>query len=576
MKIKTVAEVLKTVGLVAPRFAALEPDRSNYKLCLLQPKGDIEYDTSGVWHRDRALAIEQFSRFMDEALARDADLAVTPEYSMPWDVLKATLQAGNGPKPGKLWAFGCESIAYSDLVAFRDELSPGVRVIFEDLTGADGNFVDPLTYVFEAPHETGKKTDLVVLVQFKTAPMSDGSNFEVKNLSRGKVIYQFGDHTSVRLYSLICSDVLGFSTETAKAIYDRSLILHLQLNPDPRHASFRAYRDELLGLNGDETEIICLNWASGVAETFDGQQKEWHNISNSAWYLKSTKLDRSHATLAHNHRRGLYYTYSKRQHLHALFFNYAPGVFVFETTKAAHMAQPPMARRSGPILTDMLFWDGGAWASGGGADDGFSEFAGEAGGAQACVEALSASNPLFVERLLALSSGEIALSETWHDVTELDSCRIDQNEIIWRMTFCQDPDSEAKKFRVARLKLCKQLMAILQTPALLPASLDDFKTGFDLNWSPARPHQNGVSTAGHAATVVYVGELRSDADIRETRDKLHHFLRAIGDDDAILAARQRVAVWHHDGAGPKLFEPLKLVKIDQPRTTSPFDITRDD
>jgi hypothetical protein len=578
VEIRPVAAVLAKLGLKAPVLAALEADRSNYKLCLLQPKGDLVFDPSGVRHKDAALAALQFSSFLDEARARDADLAVTPEYSMPWPVLLEALGNGKTPNPGKLWALGCESIRYDELVTLRDDPKAAATFIFEDLSAVSGKFADPLAYVFWAPNKTGKGVKLVVLVQFKTEPMSDAANFEAAHLQKGSVIYQFGEHgKSVRLTSLICSDVLDFSTDLAKAMYDRGLILHIQLNADPRHIQFRGYRDQLLKMHGDETELICLNWASGVSLASGGHQINWDNPSNSAWYLKPNKFDRSDATLAHNHKEGLYYTYSEGHRLNALFFNYAPALFVFEATKVAHIAQPAIARRTGPKLTDMLSWNGAAWAAGVSANDGFSQVVAEAGGAQSAIETLSTSNPLFVERLLALSSGAIALSETWHSVTELDSCAIDQNEIIRRMTFCQDPDTEAKKFRTARLKLLAQLNAILHAHHNLPPALADLKGGFDLTWSPAHPHQNGLSPAGKPATLVYVGGQRSDDDIRETRDKIAHCLRqSIHNDDEAMTARQRLAVWHDDGAGPKLFEPLKNLEIDQPRTQSPFDITRDD
>lgn len=579
VEIKPVATVLGKHGLRPPVLAALKADRSNYKLCLLQPKGDLTFDPTCVRHANAAQAVLEFSGFIDEAVARDADLAVTPEYSMPWDVLVGALKSGKAPKPGKLWALGCESIRYDELVALRDELNAVAKFLFEDLSAVAGNFADPLAYVFWAPKKTGKGAALVVLVQFKTEPMSDAHNFEVAHLQTGKAIYQFGDPGhSIRLTSLICSDVLKFDTDAAKEIYDDGLILHIQLNADPRHIQFRAYRDLLLSMSGDATELICLNWASGVTLASAGHQINWNNPSNSAWYLKPNKFDRSDATLAQNHRKGLYYTYAAGHYLNALFFNYAPGLFVFEATKVAHMGQPGIARRTGPNLTDMLTWNGANWTTGAPADDGFAQVAPQAGSAQTFVETLSETNPLFVERLLALSTGGIELSETWHSVTELDSCAIDQKEIIRRMTFCQDPDAEAKKFRTARLKLLDQLNTILHAHGNLPPALADFKvSGFDLTWSPSHPHQNGISSEGKPATLVYVGAERGEDDIRETRDKLDHCLRqSIHDDDKAMTARQRLAVWHNDGTNAKLFEPNKLVKIDQPRTASPFDITRDE
>ena len=52
----------------------------------------------------------------------------------------------------------------------------------------------------------------------------------------------------------------------AKELYDRTLMIHIQLNPKPRQEQYRQYRTRLMHYGGDETELICLNWA-----------KDWHN-----------------------------------------------------------------------------------------------------------------------------------------------------------------------------------------------------------------------------------------------------------------------------------------------------------
>jgi hypothetical protein len=116
----------------------------------------------------------------------DADLVVTPEYSMPWSTLTAALQAAIIPSHGKLWAIGCESIRYNELQQLKQNLVPVATVIFETLPVQQDRFLDPLAYIFLAPPADGNgAARLVMLVQFKTFPMADNNHFETNGMQRG-------------------------------------------------------------------------------------------------------------------------------------------------------------------------------------------------------------------------------------------------------------------------------------------------------------------------------------------------------------------------------------------------------
>ena len=458
MEIKQVSDVLNAVGLTIPTLIGLIPNVENYKVVLFQPKGEIDASAAGVKNRDGQSAQTQFAAFLDLAVAREVDLAVTPEYSMPWKVLVTAIKNGISPTSGKLWALGCESISYDALEHLKAELADKVLVLFEALKADPTKFVDPLAYVFRAQSVGEDKTEkIVVLVQFKTTPMADNDHLELKHLQRGTRVYQFGNHGSNRLISFICSDVFGFTDGHAAAVYDRTLVIHIQLNPKPRETQYRQYREKLLGLSRDETELICLNWASDVSEWAGDKKTDWRNISGTAWYLRPDKFDSRDETLCANHKRGLYYTWLKTLRFHSLFFNYKPCIFFLDTSKVAHQAVPAVvSRRRGPQLTATFVWDftNSSWAERASADDGFAAFLAEAGDAKVHVETVSADNPLRTERLLALSAGQIGSTDDWHSPGNLDSFAIDASEVIRRMTFCQDTDDGASKFRVSRLKRC--------------------------------------------------------------------------------------------------------------------------
>jgi hypothetical protein len=582
MLIVPATTLLNAQGFGAPVFNALIPNEANYSVHLMQPRGQIEASTTGVRSKDRALCQNQFSAFLRDVVSNQSDLAISPEYSMPWDTLIAYLKAGNVPANGKLWVLGCESIKYSELESLKQVVAGFATLIYEPLQPNNARFLDPLAYIFQAPRTANNgQQGLVILVQFKTFPMGDADHYEINNLQRGTQIYQFGGNNEQnKLVSLICSDAFQFTDANAAAVYDRALIIHIQLNPAPRHPDFSLYRTKLLNFQGNETELICLNWAGCVEEWSNQQSKAWNNVSASAWYLKPDRFDEEDATLGANHRLGMYYTWLKPLRTHALFFNYQPATFLLQASKVAHIAVPgPISPRRGPQLTTTSIWNSvsNAWAGQNVTDDGFSAIVHHSNQAQHELTRLSTLNPFITERILALCAGAFENNESWHRVRELDSCIIDTTEIIRRITFCQDTDPQAAQFRVRRLMRCGHLWTILINTAQLPPALNDFHAGFTFNWTSANPHQNTVSTNGQRSTVIYLGEETPIEQVEAVFTFAASFLqRSASNPDESLAARQRLAVWHRDVNGQTvLFGSQKYNNYSKPAAASEFDIGRE-
>lgn len=509
MQITPVIEMLTPAGLGLPSLRALIPNEDNYSVLLMQPQGQIEASAAGVRHQDRARAERQFRSFLDNAYEANVDLAVTPEYSMPWTTLIGAVKDGHVPTQGALWAIGCESITYADLATIKQDLTPHATMLYEYLPPDPHRFVDPLAYVFTASSATGNNSERVVLlVQFKTCPMGDNNHFEINGMQRGTRIYQFGGSAnSLRLISLICSDALEFLDADAQFVYDRALILHIQLNPKPRQGQFSQYRSRLMRFGGDSTEVICLNWAKNVFEGCGDKARCWNNIAGSAWYLRPSTYDDRDQTLMLNHQRGLYYTWLLSLRSHVLFFNYEPAIFLLAATKVAHIGvSASLSRRRGPQLTATRNWDEGSstWVEQTTVADGFDSIVAECGDAQKEIARAADDNPFAVERILALCVGRIGDSDKWYLLQYLDSCSIDQSEVVRRITFCQDAD--AHDFRVARLRRCGRLWKILNDNLGLPPALSDLKAGFRFAWTPISPHQNVISDDGRRATVIYLGE----------------------------------------------------------------------
>ncbi len=559
MVIKPVSEILAPADLREPLLNALVPNVDNYQVLLMQPRGQIEVGAEYVRNRNRELAERQFGEFLSDALNVQADLVVSPEYSMPWNVLLNAIKSGNSPTQGKLWALGCESIKFSELEALKRELAPFAVVLHEALTQEAERFVSPLVYVFKTLAANDSEEEIIVLlIQFKTHPMGDPDHFEISGLQRGNWVYQFGgNEQNIKLASLICADALAFEDSHARSIYDRALILHIQLNQKPRHERFLGCRQRLLGFSGDATEVLCLNWARNVHLWRGDEEECWQNIAGSAWYLKSNEFDDRDLVLSKNHRRGLYYTYLKPLRSHAMFFNYDPATYLLEATKVAHVGVPgAVSRRRGPQLTKTCMWDDatGSWQEQEPADDGFHAVAEYSAEAKDAIKNIAANNPFEAERILALSAGKIGDSGEWYKIPSLDSCVIESQEIIYRLTFCQDTHPTARDFRIAQLTRLKNLWHILHTEDL-PTALAELKDSFRLKWSPDFPHQNAISNDGRRATVIYMGEDSTIEQVEETKRKIAEYLRrTAGDIDKSRTARQRLAVWYRDNGNLILFD----------------------
>jgi len=581
MNFNAVADILAPHNFREPVLNALIPNENNYSVLLMQPNGQLEVAADGVRSRDRDLAKIQFRGFLENAIDSSADLVATPEYAMPWEVLVEAIKSGKSPQQGKIWALGCEGIKYSQLETLKNELAPVATVLYENLVDDPTRFLSPLAYVFKVQNiEEDEDDQTVVLIQFKTHSMGDDNHFETNGMLRGSCVYHFGGNGEhLRLVSLICADVFSFKDADARLIYDRALVLHIQLNREPRHASFLGCRQKLLGFGGDETEVICLNWAKNVHFWREGNAINWENISGSAWYLKSEDFDSRDATLRGSHVKGFYYTRLKSLYAHAMFFNFEPATYQLIATKVAHVGVTgAISRRRGPQLTKLHKWnkDICVWQEQEASNDGFLEIVALCGNASGQLRTIAEENPFKAERILALSAGSVMSGLDWHKTPNLDSCVIESSEVIRRITFCQDTHQGASAFRNARLARLRHLWRIVTTIELPPA-LKTSEGTFSLSWTDDNPHQNAISTDGIHATLVYLGEDSSVDQVEAIMNKIADYLRRSASSfDQARTSRQRLAVWFRGENGEdELYDPHRYVKIDQTGEYSEFDIGRE-
>ncbi|QDT88797.1 hypothetical protein [Gimesia algae] len=579
MDIASVDDILRERGLAPPQFRALIPNRENYKVLLCQPGANITTDSDGVRNSDPDIAQQQFSAYLHIAVENDVDLAVTPEYSLPWKVLEDAVRGGTKPADGKLWVLGCESLKPNELAALADRLSGQVTFIYEKCDGDQSRFLNPVVYLFQVPSIDGTSdSQTVALIQFKTCALGDNQNYEVDHLLLGTRLYFFGGaKNQLRLITLICSDAFDFTDKHARELYDRTLIIHIQLNQNPRQHQFRTYRTHLFQYDGHETELITLNWARDIYADIGEGPKCWQNIAGTGWYLRPNRFDTGDQKLQHNHRLGLYYTWLDPEKCHALFFSYEPAVFLLTATKVAHVAvTASLSRRIGPKMEATLRWNSKSlsWEETPQVDDGFVRIVSNAGNAEGDLKALVQTNPLAVERLLALCDGSSITEEDWYRVTKLDSCRIEATEIIKRVTFCHDTIIEADQFRQARVRACQRAARIISQS--LPPSLSDLQTGYRFEWNERYPHANITSTSGRCATVIALDNTRTREDAQKIRDTLAEYMRRKAEtENDSLEAQQRLHVWYQDDEkGDILYDPHRYTHYDQTPAESSFDIGR--
>lgn len=317
---------------------ALNPSREPYRTILLQPTGVVEANDVRVGHANTALGHALCSGFLFSATQTLSDLAVAPEYCVPWSVVKEIVEGQYRPPHGAIWVLGCESIAPADFQSLAQQFNLTGNCLFyhEPLNArqvAQRRYVDPLLYVFWALNERGEEV-LFLLAQLKTVACRDYRDVEQTSLCLGSTVYAFNRGiNNMSLVTIICSDAFDF-TEHINDIHTNCLLIHIQLNPKPAHTDYAAYRTRLcsVGTNSN-VELLCLNWAKSIHEVKGaGKFADWNNIAGSAWYAPPGKFSADDGLIDALHSGGLYYCLLA-QRWHSFFLNYEGQIIQLQKQK---------------------------------------------------------------------------------------------------------------------------------------------------------------------------------------------------------------------------------------------------
>jgi len=522
LEIVPVDQRLKREGLEPPRLNALQADDTLYTVLKNQPPGRIRIAPDSIGRADSLEAKFRTAAFLRLAATAGSqpDLVVSPEYSVPWEALLEAVEQAVVPEEGKLWVLGCESLPLGRLDAVRQRLGERAVVLDDDLSPGKRttqHYRNPLVYVFLTKCSVDKTTRLVLLVQYKTVPSGDPENTEATGMLSGVSVYAFGTLPSeVRLITLICSDVFGFSKELIDSYYQGLLLLHIQLNNSPRQLLYKKYRQELFAAAG-ETELLCLNWADNVVSVDENGANEhsWENICGSAWYLRSPETNLSDQAIFENHRHGIYYTRHEPIRAHALQFHYRPRLFLFQATKVLHHAIPkPRSKRTGPKALRTFIWmqDQNQWIEPRTPDefpdDGFCAQLNRVSADGIELEDLRdlyRTGPIAVERAMAITAGQFGVLADWHSPDRIDSMCLCEQEVVRRVTVTQDPAPEAVKFRDDRYSLSRAVAELRACNYSWPSSVIELRKGFKFIWRPEFPNRNVEADDGTLATIVHAG-----------------------------------------------------------------------
>ena len=561
--ISDVEDVLALRGLETPDLAALQATHQSYRALLLQPAGPIYADTHRIGHLDLACAAAKADAFLAMAAERGDQLVVTPEYFLPVSSLVKAAKGGSFPADGALWVLGCESMTTERLVTFKADCAGHCDVIYEEdpAPAVQGNYFDPVAYCF-VTRDAEKMLKRVVLFQFKTAPSRDDHGFENKQLRCGRAIYRFqGKDSYIKLSTIICSDALdlGEDADANKKLSDRTVLIHIQLNPKPKQTDYRRYRNEVFRRSPATTDcdIICLNWAENVVQHGppDQEPDKWKNESGSAWYLPERRCSVKDDEVASNEVKGLYYTrHDKKRHI--LHFHYDEAVFALTVPKVLQDGAAVHDVLIGPQLDTRFTWnaDAGIWQESADCPEtGWKDIINANAEVTAAFQSLTdIKNRLHIERAISLSCGPHSMKEQWHRVDNLDVCRISESEVAARATLHLDRDVAASEVRQRRITSVAVLGHILQTIAL-PAPIKDLGGGgASVAWSPNSPNTNVIKAGARPALVAYLGDNPPMDMVKRIGESAFELLRKEN-----KAHKDRVAICYRTVAGVTKFAVIK-------------------
>ncbi|MDO4340832.1 MAG: hypothetical protein Q4C91_22585 [Eubacteriales bacterium] len=288
---KRINDLLSEREIKFPELSIFSDRGIAIKVSHWQPEGILSFVQGTGIRCSSEEHSQKAEQFIELSENENVDIALTPEYSLPWSVLEKIFRTKElWPGNGKLLCLGMEGISYKDFSDFKSAWDDRTELVIvtEDLGELFRNqFFSCVAYVFCA----SKK--LICIIQFKTTAASDKwVELESRGLTTGNVIYYFQDtKTNHCLLTYICADALnqGISSVKEQVNYQKCIILHPQLNPKPLHDSFCQMRKDFLNYSQGNIRIISVNWSKNtVIKRENGEKDITITDSYSACYYGKT------------------------------------------------------------------------------------------------------------------------------------------------------------------------------------------------------------------------------------------------------------------------------------------------
>ena len=480
MIFKFIDDIIENLTL---NLEALTKDSNLYSTLLYQHRGT--FASGAAIFGNETDCTNQFNSFFSLSKSENVSLALTPEYSCPWNSIDWLLSdESRWPNVGKLWTICCESITPAEVNAFQAKFNKDrIQVVVDTTTFNNGNglLLDPLCYVFKA--QVNGVNKLLVVMQFKTQHMGVWeNNAEQAKYIWGNDIYILRNSVnSIYLFTNICSEAIEFKINEAfqEQVHNRwdhnpYIILNPQMNPQPTHDAFKNFRKSIF--NYDLKDIISLNWGGGTM--FPGKVDPLIPYSKSSVIIKSDQVEYTNeARFVNNHKKGLYYILRK-PNIQVNYLHPKTDIFIISNHKpSAAGVNGALVRRIGPNVSKVFQWNDGTgnFSELASVEDDFVSFLNSLHCANAICHDVNVS---FIdkERLVNLSSGQVKSKKEdrrWHNIDKLESFSQDPDEVVKRFTYVHD--DTGLKHRTEFVEVMDILNTqILPNGAFFPENLSSF------------------------------------------------------------------------------------------------------
>jgi len=548
MVFKFIDDVIQNLTL---NLEVLTKDSNLYSTILYQHRGT--FAAGAAKFGNETDCTNQFNSFFTLSKSENVSLALTPEYSCPWNSIDWLLSnESRWPNAGKLWTICCESITPTEVNALLAKFNNDQIHLVVDNTAFNngtGVLLDPLCYVFKA--QVNGVNKLLVVMQFKTQHMGVWeNNAEQAKYIWGNDIYILRNSVnSIYLFTNICSEAIEFKINEAfqEQVHNRwdhnpYIILNPQMNPQPTHDAFKIFRKTIL--NYDLKDIISLNWGAGTMLL--GKADPLIPYSKSSVIIKSDQVEYTNeARFVINHKKGLYYILRK-PNVQVNYLHPKTDTFIISNNKpSAAGVNGALVRRIGPTVLKVFQWNDGIgnFSELASVEDDFVFFLNSLHCANAICQDVNVS---FIdkERLVNLSSGQVKAKKEdrrWHNIDKLESFLQDPDEVVKRFTYVHDDTSLIYRTQFV------EVMDILNTqilpngalfPEILSAFIGNFTEVMFFNNDGENYKYNLATIDGtRKATVAYIGR-KDEAQAKRILEQLQGIFEN-GDQ-----SKKMVVVWY--------------------------------